>query len=1302
MMTNGRHLWAGVITSVLLLLLALCGWQYAFMKTVSAKPASAKAMTQPPAPTSPIRGVPSDTWADIVLGQPNGFGEMSPNEVTGSRVFNPGGVIVDRSVFPNRMYVYDSGNSRVVGLTLCHGSTATCQAWNGRRAEIVLGQPGLDGYGACNREGNFQNYPTREPASTSTLCGLHTDQVSPLEGGSGANMAVDSQGNLYVPDFFNHRVLLYLKPFETDTVADDVWGQNDFSGNECNMGRGINAADNKSLCYRSPFNEGFVGGVGIDSGNNLWVTDNQNNRVLRFPFDPNTGRASHTANLVLGQANFTSGNHGNGLNQLFAPAAVRVNSGGSVFVADSLNNRVLIYDAPFSNGMNATRVLASNLRTPTALEFDLSGNLWVSDSDNHQLLRFNPAGQVDRVLFKDIPNYTGMCGGNYTGDGPLVFFPATNSFVDTSNLCASIGSMGIDSDGNVWASDRAAAQDVWRFPAPFPAPTPGISHSADILLFKPHFLGEANSLTKKGFFSPRGIATAGGQLIVADSGRLMFWNNAPASLSNGKPADGIVGASNDFTLNPHNFGRIKADSQNHLWVIHTDLNNTIEVYNLPLVTSATPFQFLPHAFPLLGGGTITLGNDISIAGLAPTPDGSSLWLSDPENSRVIRIRNPLSSPVVDIILGQTNATATQCNQGGAPGQTTLCYPGSVDLDPNGNLFVADDSLEVRGNYRLLEYDTNLFPASPSSPLFAAPASRVYLTGGSFTSGCVDNLTYKCGPFQPAITAQGRMIVGFNAYVGARFPAIYDDVLGSGQFVGFLNDYFSMAYATHYDSAGNLYVADLNRSRVLVYLNGVCPTLNLSPTSLPNSTVGANYNQMLTATGGTAPYSFSVTAGILPNGLSLNANTGMITGTPTIQNIFNFTVAATDANQCSSTRVYTVVISGTGLQFYPLAQPVRLLDTRAGQPGCSSPSSPIASNTTITQTARNFCGIPAQAQAVTGNVTVVSPGANGFLTIYPSNTTRPTVANTNFIAGDVLNNVFTVGLGSADGAMKIFASSTTEVVIDVTGYYAPPGTGGLYFHPLPKPIRLLDTRAGQTACFTPAMPLPGNADSLQQGTTTCDGVTIPSTAQALVGNATTVVPSANGFITLYPADAMSRPLAASGNYRAGTTLNSPFTVGLSPSRQFKIYTVATTDLVIDVLGYFSADATDINGTGLLFTPLTPQRLLDTRIGQTACFAPSTPLIGGMETSQPARGVCTIDNTALALVGNVTTVQPSANGFLTFWPSNAATRPLAATSNYQSGRNFNRYFSVGLGTDGAFKMYAASTTDLVIDVSGYFAP
>ena len=485
------------------------------------------------------------------------------------------------------------------------------------------------------------------------------------------------------------------------------------------------------------------------------------------------------------------------------------------------------------------------------------------------------------------------------------------------------------------------------------------------------------------------------------------------------------------------------------------------------------------------------------------------------------------------------------------------------------------------------------------------------------------------------------------------------------------------------------------------INQPCPTIMVTPATMPNGTVGVAYPaQNLNASGGTGPYVFNVSAGSLPNGLDLIG--GVVSGNPTISGTFNFTIKATDANNCMGTQAYSVTIAPaptSGLQFYPLATPVRLLDTRVGASGCFTPGAKIPGGTSRTQAGANTCGIPAAAKAITGNITTVDSGG-GYLTIYPSDVTQPNAANSNYNPNEILNNVFTVGLGAADGAFKIFVTSNTDVVVDITGYYAPPATGGLYFHPLPKPIRLLETRASQPGCFTPNAPLPGNADTTQQGTTTCDGVTIPAAAKALVGNATTVSPVAGGYLTLYPAD-VSRPFVASGNYDLNEILNSPFTVGLSASGQFKIFTTATTELVIDVLGYFSADATDANGTGLLFNPLTPVRLLETRAGFNGCTTPGAPLAAGIETAQPAQNFCTIAATAKAIVGNATVVQPGSGGFLTFWPSDA-TRPLVATSNYLAGDVLNRHFTVGLGANGQFKIFAYTTTHLVVDVSGYFAP
>lgn len=403
----------------------------------------------------------------------------------------------------------------------------------------------------------------------------------------------------------------------------------------------------------------------------------------------------------------------------------------------------------------------------------------------------------------------------------------------------------------------------------------------------------------------------------------------------------------------------------------------------------------------------------------------------------------------------------------------------------------------------------------------------------------------------------------------------------------------------------------------------------------------------------------------------------------------------------------IVTQNSGLQYFSLAHPVRLLDTRLGASACFQPNAPIPGGTSYSQMARVLCDgltIPANAAAITGNITTVQSGG-GFLTLYSSDAMKPFVANSNFGPDEIINNVFTVGLGASDGAFKIFVTTDTDVVVDVTGYYAPPGTGGLYFHPLPSPVRLLDTRTGATVgCFRPGSPLVFDTENLQTATSACTG--IPAAALAIVGNATTVNPLSNGFLTLFPANA-TRPVIASSNFTAGRVVNGPFTVGLSSMGEFKIYTAATTDLVVDLLGYYSPEAIDANGAGLLFTPLRqPVRLLETRAGEpVGCYKPGAPLIGGSTYTQPARGTCggeMVPSSALGLVGNATAVFPVANGFLTLWPS-AAIQPTVATSNYRAGRVYNRHFIVGLGNaDGAFKIFSAATTNLVVDLSGYFAP
>ncbi|MFO7599070.1 MAG: IPTL-CTERM sorting domain-containing protein, partial [Candidatus Desulfacyla sp.] len=88
--------------------------------------------------------------------------------------------------------------------------------------------------------------------------------------------------------------------------------------------------------------------------------------------------------------------------------------------------------------------------------------------------------------------------------------------------------------------------------------------------------------------------------------------------------------------------------------------------------------------------------------------------------------------------------------------------------------------------------------------------------------------------------------------------------------------------------------------------GVCPTITLSPDELPNGVKNEFYSQQFTGSGGTSPYTFALTSGSLPPGLSL-ASDGLLSGTPTQEGTFTFTITVTDKNGCTGSRQFTLRI-----------------------------------------------------------------------------------------------------------------------------------------------------------------------------------------------------------------------------------------------------------------------------------------------------------------------------------------------------------------------------------------------------------
>src|SRR6188474_3080494 len=105
----------------------------------------------------------------------------------------------------------------------------------------------------------------------------------------------------------------------------------------------------------------------------------------------------------------------------------------------------------------------------------------------------------------------------------------------------------------------------------------------------------------------------------------------------------------------------------------------------------------------------------------------------------------------------------------------------------------------------------------------------------------------------------------------------------------------------------------------------CPPITLSPSSLPGGTLSTAYSQTISATGGLAPYTYAITAGGLPPGLSLASN-GVLSGTPTVMGNYTFTVTALDSSGadgtlgCTGSQPYSIVIGCSTLAISPSSLP----------------------------------------------------------------------------------------------------------------------------------------------------------------------------------------------------------------------------------------------------------------------------------------------------------------------------------------------------------------------------------------------
>src|SRR3990170_2981548 len=720
-----------------------------------------------------IRGTPNDLWADTLLGQPD-FESCATFPVVADRLWTAHGCVVDRGASPERLYVYDSGNNRILGLSLDKVANTPIPPKGFSMAlagDIVIGQPDFNS-SAQNGDSNYQNYPLIAPASARSLSMIAEYALSVGEAWHGSGMWVDEAGALCVTDYGNNRVLKYQNPWSIHPAATDLWGQDNYTARLPNKGMAL--PDATSL------NFGREGGapiasVCIEANGNFWVCDGGNNRVVRF------APGSKAANLVLGQLTFTTNSPGSGANQLNSPLIANISPWtGKLYVADSRNNRVQVFTPPFSDGMAGT-TFGSGFGEPAGIDFDPTepNAVWICNRVHNTIeLWDETTGVVRRTL--------GIRDDGWS-DSP-------------------VGSLGIDSAGNIFLANGGSGTNVALYKK-------GGDDQWPIFVMGTAFYGNVPIHTAAKLEVPNAAVVSDGQLIVSDWGRILFWNNYdPATIATGQAADGVTGndgAVKDFDSPAYGSQiTMRGDKAHHIYVSVAAPVATphISVYDLPLTTGKSPSVKLYPPFNALGGGQLEFPDGFGFAfdGLCPTPDGKFLWVAHPDSSRVFRIRDPLTNPLVDVVLGQFDLSSVLPNRGsaGAPTANMLKWAGSVAVDRQGNVWVSDHSSESRGNNRLLMFRASRFPTDNTAVIFAPDADKIF----------PDTACY-----QVDFDSKNRMVAGYNGYSGRRFPGVYNDPLGPSVVPdAFLKDYCSSQNGLFFDDQDNLTVVDGMRSRVFIY------------------------------------------------------------------------------------------------------------------------------------------------------------------------------------------------------------------------------------------------------------------------------------------------------------------------------------------------------------------------------------------------------------------------------------------------------------------------------------------------------
>ncbi|MFE5580450.1 hypothetical protein [Kitasatospora sp. NPDC056531] len=373
-------------------------------------------------------------------------------------------------------------------------------------------------------------------------------------------------------------------------------------------------------------------------------------------------------------------------------------------------------------------------------------------------------------------------------------------------------------------------------------------------------------------------------------------------------------------------------------------------------------------------------------------------------------------------------------------------------------------------------------------------------------------------------------------------------------------------------------------------------------------------------------------------------------------------------------------------------PTRVLDTRDAYAVPNGMVRPLAAQEYYTTPLVAFSShmppttypvVPADTTAVVVNVTATNPTANGYLSLSAAPGAPgsiPAASSINFAPGQTVSNLVTVAVtpGTRPTITVFNSAGTTDVVLDVVGFYSPTATDR---HTALTPTRLADSRTdgtgplgyGSVRTIQVAKPELGTAD-----------------AHAVVLNVTATDPTMNSFLTVYPDGPAGRPYQGSNvNFPAGRTVPNQVVVPVGANGTIDIYNhVGSVNVIVDLVGYYGP-----SGTSLFRALKTPVRTSDTRVTGSPLAAYSTEQVPAVASDGSTPDVTAVE-------ANTTVTDVSSPGHLTVFPG-GSTVPDTSTVNVDPGLTVANSATTGVAADGTYSIHNhGGPLNVITDLTGYF--